>query len=274
MMDAMLSLPQLGDRQFQTIRARVYDICRINLHAGKENLVRARLGQRLRALGLHSFDDYIDYLNRDIANQEIDRMIDILTTNKTSFFREAQHFDFLKQQAMPELVESGRMLRFWSAGCSTGEEPYSMAITLKEATPRQPDYDMRILATDISTRVLARAREGLYNSDVAREIPPGYLKSYFQSRQEENTIRVKTAIKSLVRFARLNLNENWPMKGPFDVIFCRNVMIYFDKATQQNLIERFWRMLRPGGFLFIGHSESLITSVHKFKYVQPAIYQK
>jgi chemotaxis protein methyltransferase CheR len=201
-------------------------------------------------------------------------MMDVLTTNKTSFLREPKHFDYLCGHIVPGL--KNRKIRIWSAGCSSGEEPYSVAILLNETIQDLSRWDISILATDLSSRMLDHARRGTYDGDHLREVPPMLISKYFTC-VETNPVRryrVIESLRRLVRFARLNLMGEWPMKGPFDVIFCRNVMIYFDKPSQERLIDRFWGLLRPEGVLFIGHAESLAGSHHKFRYVQPAVYVK
>lgn len=267
---------ELSQSQFEKISSVVYNLCGINLHLGKEVLVKARLAKRLRLLGLNNFNEYIDYLEQDSSGQELSLMIDSLTTNKTSFFREPQHFDYLKQHILPAVRAKSNKLRIWSAGCSSGEEPYTLAIVIKETFSDADNMDIRILATDISTKVLGIAKEGIYSQDVLRDVAPELVSKYFTciKANGNSTYKVNDDIKSLVCFARLNLMDEWPMKGPFDAIFCRNVMIYFDKPTQQELVRRYWELLAPEGHLFVGHSESLTASSHQFKYVQPAAYVK
>ncbi len=206
--------------------------------------------------------------------------IDSISTNLTGFFREPAHFDHLAQVVLPQIADrtagQGRRLRIWSAGCSSGEEPYTVAIVMNEHIPDLDAWDARILATDLSTRMLARAREGTYEAHRLAEVPGGCLSRYFTCvhPRGERVYRVNDRLRRLVCFARLNLMEAWPMQGPFDVIFCRNVMIYFDKPTQSRLVEQFWRLLAPGGVLFVGHSESLARVKHGFEYVQPTVYRK
>jgi len=266
----------LTSAQFDTIRSFLYETCGIKLAEGKESLVKSRLMRHIRLLGLSGFDEYLDHLESDSANGERIALIDALTTNKTSFFREYAHFTFLRERILPPLLREKPGLRIWSAGCSTGEEPYSIAMELLKAIPDLAYRDVRILATDISTRVLKTAQEGAYGQDEVRDIPASQLQKYFTCSGAKNArvYRVKEILRKLVRFAPLNLMGNWPMKGPFDVIFCRNVMIYFEKPTQQWLVQRFWRLLESGGYLLVGHSESLTASAHKFRYVQPATYLK
>ena len=263
----------LAERHFQTIGKMLYHIAGISLHPGKEGLVRSRLAHRLRALKLDDFDSYLDFLERDKSGAELSNMVDVLTTNKTSFFRENEHFAFLQKDVLPALVSKGAPLRFWSAGCSTGEEPYTLGILLHELLERGDRGRAKILATDISSRVLAQAKAGRYAEAVAAEVPPELLRRHF-TRGPGGTWEAGPSLRGLVTFARLNLMDAWPMRGPFQAIFCRNVMIYFDKPTQETLVGRYYDLLAPGGHLFVGHSESLSGIAHRFTYVQPAVYRK
>jgi len=270
---------EMTERQFERISVLVKELCGINLHTGKKELVKARLGKRLRKLGIANFHEYLRLVEADQTGSELTNMLDALSTNLTSFFRENQHFDYLKDVVLArlqrEVSKEGGAIRIWSAGCSTGEEPYSIAITLAE-TLNLAKWDLKILATDLSTDVLARAREGIYNGDRLQSIPPLSRSKYFTcfERRPEKRYRINEDVRRLVCFARLNLMEDWPMKGPFDAIFCRNVMIYFDKPTQAGLVERFWKLLGRNGVMFIGHSESLAGIKHRFHYVEPTIYEK
>ena len=266
---------ELTEAQFNAISSLVKSLAGINLTEAKKELVRARLTKRLRKLGLATFDDYVEYLQNDTTGAELVAMLDVLSTNTTYFFREAKHFEWLRQEVLPRLA-ARRRVRIWSAGCSSGEEPYSIAIVLLEAIPDLADWDAAILATDLSTEVLARARQGIYPASRLREVPPMLLGRHFTlvATKPERTYRVNDPVRRLVHFARLNLMGQWPMKGPFDVIFCRNVMIYFDRPTRQDLIARFYSILAPGGILFIGHSESLTGIDHSFRYVLPTVYRK
>lgn len=275
-MESDLLCAELSKSQFDRISRIMHSTCGVNLQIGKEQLVKARLTRRLRALGLGCFEDYVKYLESGRDCGEMTQMIDSLTTNKTSFFRESSHFDFLCKDLLPKIVERGNKLRIWSAGCSSGEEPYTLGLLLCEEIPSIASFDARILATDISTRVLEKAGEAIYSQETVADVPGVMLTKYFDCVQSgpHRTYQVKQSVRSLVRLARLNLMDSWPMKGPFDAIFCRNVMIYFDKPTQQQLIKRFYDMLAPGGHLFVGHSESLTSAVHQFRYVQPAVYAK
>jgi chemotaxis protein methyltransferase CheR len=271
----------LSEAEFRHISDLVYRHCGINLHEGKRELVQARLAQRLRATGCADATEYLHRLETDRRGQEFSRLIDAVSTNLTSFFREPGHFDFLRERLLPELIRRRRQqgdsrIRAWSAGCSTGEEPYSLAMTLLEALGREGRWDAKLLATDISTRALQKARTGRYEKQRVATVPPALLTRYFTaSRVEGQTWYEATAsLREVVRFAHLNLMDAWPFTGPFDFIFCRNVMIYFDKPTQQRLVDRFWEIMESGGYLFTGHSESLTGVAHRFRYVQPTIYMK
>lgn len=267
---------ELKPADFEKIGAILYKVTGIRLSPGKEELVKSRLVKRLRSLGIPTFEAYLRYALEDKASQELNLMIDLLTTNKTSFFRESQHFDFMRARILPTLGVQSPVIRIWSAGCSSGEEPYSIAMFFSEEWPGVGFSRARILATDISARMLAKARAGEYDMEALQGLSPFHLAKYFDMIQTgtNRTYRVNAAIKQMVRFARLNLIDTWPMKGPFDLIFCRNVMIYFDRETQQDLVRRFYEILAPGGYLLIGHSESLVSAACGFKYVQPATYMK
>jgi chemotaxis protein methyltransferase CheR len=256
--------------EFSEITRLLRRVAGVHLRPGKEQLVRARLGKRLRLLGLASYAEYVRILDDGRHTAELHFMIDALTTNKTSFFREPQHLEFLRA-----LLRKGwaadRPLRIWSAGCSSGEEPYSIAIVLLE---EKRDAGTRILATDISRRILAVARAGLYEAADISDVPRQLVHRHFVRAGEDGSrYEVTGPARSLVRFASLNLMDDWPMRGPFDLIFCRNVMIYFDPATREQLVRRFLKILQPAGYLFVGHSESLFGAIDGLTYVQPAVYQ-
>lgn len=271
----------LTDDDFKTISDIVYKHCRINLHTGKKELVRARLAKKLREGNFNSFPEYLKYVFEDKTGREFSNFIDTLSTNLTSFFREKQHFDFLQGNFLPSLIERKKKnknykIRAWSAGCSSGEELYSIAITLKEALEGHGQWDVKVLGTDISTRMLETARQGYYDSERVSSVSIQQRNKYLLLKQEKNQkyFEVSKALRDIVVVRHLNLMENWPIKGPLDFIFCRNVMIYFDKPTQQYLIDRYWELLSSGAVLFTGHSESLTGIKHRFKYVQPTIYMK
>jgi len=265
---------KLSDTDFIKISQLIYRLCGINLKESKKALVRARLMKRLRILGLRNIREYISYVESSSGKNEINFLIDVMTTNKTSFFREVEHFNYLGDSILPTLKNS--RLRFWTAACSSGAEAFSLSIILREKIPDIERRDVRILATDISMKMLEIARKAIFTEEGLEGLPSQYLTKYFDKIQNGLSpfYQVKDNIRSLIKLARLNLMESWPMKGPFNVIFCRNVMIYFDKSTQQKLIARFWDLLEPKGYLFVGHSEGLSSISHRFKYIQPAIYMK
>jgi chemotaxis protein methyltransferase CheR len=271
---SLLAECELTPAQFARITEVLHEHAGIRMREGKEGLVRARLTKRLRKLGLNDFSAYLDFVEREPGRKEFAEMIDALTTNKTSFLREASHFDFLRDAVFPHLTGP---VRIWSAGCSSGEEPYTLAMLCNEAFADIAKRDVRILATDLSHRVLAQAKAGAYPAENMGDVPAQWLQKYWSRKQDAGgrpVFEAEKNLRRLVNFAKLNLMERWPMQGPFDAILCRNVMIYFDKATQQQLVERYWQLLRPGGHLFVGHSESLTGLAHKFRYVQPAVYVK
>ncbi|MEN6333346.1 MAG: protein-glutamate O-methyltransferase [Phycisphaerales bacterium] len=271
----------LGEQEFRLISDLVYEHCGINLHDGKKELVRARLAKRLREGRFETFSEYIRHVMDDPTGREFSLLVDSLSTNLTKFFREDQHFEYMRSQLLPRIMaakQSRRELRIraWSAGCSTGEEPYSIAITLLEAVQGRGRWDIKLLATDVSTRVLDQAQRGLYDKDRIEPIPLPLRSKYLNHVRErgQELYEVGDSLRGVVLFRYLNLMQEWPVEGPLDFIFCRNVMIYFDKPTQGRLINRYYDLLGPGGVLFTGHSESLTGIDHKFKYVQPTIYTK
>ena len=267
----LLGEAPLAPEHFVRIATMLHDHAGIRLREGKEGLVRARLAKRLRALGLSDFDSYLAHVAAEKSRAEFREMVDALTTNKTSFFREHTHFDVLRDDVLPSC--SGP-IRLWSAGCSSGEEAYTMAMVLQESLEPAVATRARILATDISHRVLAVAKAGRYPAETLADVPKPLLQKYWRPVDGGARHEAGPALRQLVQFGRLNLMEQWPMRGPFDAIFCRNVMIYFDKSTQQQLVERYRQLLRPGGYLFVGHSESLTGLSHQFRYVQPAVYAR
>lgn len=267
----------LRDRDFEKISRLVYEQCGINLHAGKKELVKARLGKRLREGNFNSFADYYRYVTTEEGTEELIGMIDSLSTNLTYFFREDIHFKKLSGifSALKTSARPPSQIKIWSAGCSTGEEPYTLAITARECFP-EGDVDVRIVATDISTRVLKTAIAGIYSKDRLENVSPALVKRYFQkgTGNWSGYCRVKREIQDMVRFSRFNLMEAPSCDFVFDVIFCRNVMIYFDKQTQAALVNRFYDCLGDGGYFFVGHSESLTGLNHHFKYIEPSVYRK
>ncbi|MBI3791247.1 MAG: protein-glutamate O-methyltransferase CheR [Gemmatimonadetes bacterium] len=274
-MGALATGAELGEAEFRAIAALVHDIAGIRLGAGKEGLVRARLQKRLRALGLDDFGTYVAHVQALAHRGELAEMVDLLTTNKTDFFREPAHFAFLEQHVFPALVQRGGPLRFWSAGCSTGAEPMTLAMVACEALPEAAAREVRILATDLSARVLKQAASATYDDEQVAGVSEALRRKYFDPAPGARgpAWKAKPVLTQKIRYARLNLMGPWPMKGPFDAILCRNVMIYFDKATQERLVQRFQALLPEGGHLLIGHSESLSGAAHALTYVKPAVYR-
>jgi chemotaxis protein methyltransferase CheR len=246
---------------FKRIASILYADAGISLADSKATLVYSRLAKRLRALGLASFRDYCTLVGGEQGVDERQKMLAALTTNVTRFFREPHHFDHLKAKVLPRLVaqaRAGGRVRMWSAGCSTGPEPYSIAMTLLEACPEAVDLDIRILATDIDPNVLAEAREGVYSDQALSPAPLEARRRWFKRDKGDGALmwRAAETLQSLITFRELNLvAQPWPMKGKFDVIFCRNVMIYFDEPTQRDVVKNLAARLVPGGQLYIGHSE-------------------
>ena len=261
----------LTPQQFTRIRTLVYEQCGIDLKLGKEELVKARLGKELRQRNLKSFDHYIEEVVNDRTGEALIGLINALSTNFTHFFREAQHFQILSKS----MAEDGRgRTDIWCAAASTGEEPYSIAITLLEHLG--PNASIRIMASDISTQALSTAKAGIYPEARVADIPIALLSRYFLRgiRNSEVLYRVKPEIRELVHFSRINLIEPFSLSSQFQVIFCRNVMIYFDKPTQEKVVRRLTQFLEPGGLLFVGHAESLNGIQHSLQYVAPAVYRK
>jgi len=269
--EPLQTAPDLTADDFRRVRRLAYERAGLAIPAGKEGLVRSRVSKRLRDRRIPSFSAYLDAVEAESNGDEMVRLIDLLTTNKTDFFREPAHFDYLLAKVLPPVVAARTPLRIWSAGCSTGEEPYTLSMLLKESLPER--YDFRILATDISTRVVAAARKGEYTDQQLGDVSRERRARWFTPTAPGHAQAVPE-LRSPVSFAHLNLMATWPMSGPFDVILCRNVMIYFDKPTVTRLVARFHDLLAPGGHLFIGHSESLTAIEHRYRYVQPAVYAK
>ncbi len=266
---------QLSDRDFRRIVGIVRASTNINLSDSKRNMVYGRLGRRLRSLGFSSFEDYCSLLESPAGEAEREMMINAITTNLTGFFREQHHFDFLEASILPAFRDHpppGRRLRIWSAGCSSGEEPYSIAMTMRAAIPDLDRWDARILATDIDTNMVEHGAAGRYDPRRLASAPDRFRKRFTEERDGETDMSAD--LKSLIVFKPLNLFDPWPMSGPFDVIFCRNVVIYFDKKDQRILFDRFADILAPGGWLFIGHSESLFRVSERFKHMGRTIYRK
>ena len=267
-----------SDEDFNSLRTLVRKHTGISLSDSKRELVYGRLSRRLRALGLRSFRDYRNVLTADPVGQEMVEFCNAITTNLTSFFRESHHFDYLRDQVLAPLGSRppGQRLRIWSAGCSTGEEPYSIAMTVRESLPQAARHDIKILATDLDSDVLSRGRKGVYAEDRVKGMSQARITTFFREQRAGGTssLAVTPDIRELITFNQLNLMHELPMRGPFDVIFCRNVVIYFDKDTQRDLFRRFAQLQRPGDVLFLGHSESMFKVSDAYTLVGRTIYRR
>jgi len=265
----------LDKKTFDKLRQLIYRESGIALGDNKDSLVGARVAKRMRELGLATHAEYYDYIIRDRDGQELIHLLDVISTNVTHFFREPRHFDMLAALVQEWEGQGQRRFRIWCAASSTGEEPYSLAITMREALT--DSRDVKILASDISTRVLRKAAEGVYEARHVENIPRAVLLRYFQKGRGESDghYQVKQSIREMVLFRRINLAApGLPVRGPLDVIFCRNVMIYFDNTLRRQLLANLYELLRPGGYLVVGHAESLSGMLSEFKSVEPAVYVK
>lgn len=263
----------LSEREFSRIKSRVYRVAGIALSDAKRTLVISRLSKIVRGLGLPSFDAYVDHLERGGTAQDGQDFVNALTTNLTRFYREDHHFDHLRNHVGALIAQKprGMRLRIWSAGCSTGQEPYTIGMDLLAAFPELRRWDFRILATDIDTAVIGKAARGIYPESELSGLTPERQRLF--ERGADGTLRIPGQARELIAFKPLNLIGPWPMKGPFDAIFCRNVAIYFDKPTQGEMFGRMGKMLAPEAFLYIGHSENLGTGGGDFRLVGKTIYQ-
>ena len=276
--DLQLKKFAFGEEDFAALRALVKAHTGIHLSEQKRELVYGRLSRRLRALGLESFRDYRALLEQG-DGEELVQFCNAITTNLTSFFREAHHFQYLRDEVLSSRAANrggSRRLRFWSAGCSSGEEPYSLAMTIHEALPDARRWDIKILATDLDTEVLGRGQHGVYVEARVRGLAPQRLERFFcrEASGAGADYAVAPELRELITFRELNLMHALPMKGPFDAIFCRNVVIYFDKDTQRQLFARIARLQRPGDVLFLGHSESLYRVSDEYTLVGKTIYRR
>lgn len=266
----------LSTNEFQLFQNLVYQKVGISLSENKQSLIVSRLSKRVRDLDLPSYQAYYDYVVSGGDSDELTKLLDLISTNKTDFFREPGHFDFLREQVVPTLVHQ-KSIRIWCSASSTGEEPYTIAMTLWDAIAQPTQWDCKILASDISTRVLEKAAKGIYEDERVRSLPSELVRRHFLrgKGEQQGFLKIKPPLSKMIAFRRINLMDDvFPIRNPLDVIFCRNVMIYFDRPTQAKLMTKFYRYLKPGGYLFIGHSESLQWIDHSFDYVAPTIYQK
>ncbi|AWB69108.1 chemotaxis protein CheR [Saccharobesus litoralis] len=265
----------MTDQDFLRIRDQVYATAGIVLGDHKREMVYSRLARRLRLYKHTDFATYLNYLEQN-KEQEYSHFINAITTNLTSFFREKHHFEFLQTTAAADIRKwhaLDKRVRIWSAGCSTGEEPYSIAMT---AIPElvKPGWDVKILATDLDSNVLAKAASGVYSDSNVEGMDDTLKRTWFVRNATSTSYKVKDSLQKHISFKRLNLLEPWPMKGPFDIIFCRNVVIYFDQPTKDALFQRYAELLRPGGYLFLGHSESMQRGIQEFEPLGHTIYRR
>jgi len=264
----------MTDKNFRKIQEIAYSQTGIKLSDHKKNMIYGRLARRLRAVGLPNFDDYCKVIESG-EEPEKTEFINAITTNLTSFFREGHHFVHLKSEVIPKLIAANmktKRMRIWSAGCSTGEEPYSIAMVLSTFASIRA-WDVKVLASDLDSNVVYKASQGLYAAERAENIPDEYRR-FLKYDKVQDRVRVQDKVRELVTFKQLNLLQQWPMKGPFDVIFCRNVVIYFDADTQRVLFDRYAKLLREKGNLYIGHSESLHNITSRFQSRGRTIYEK
>jgi len=274
--------PELSQEQFEKIAEFIQTNVGIKMPAQKKLMVQSRLQSRLKALSLKNFDDYVDlvFAGGEKSEEEIALMINVITTNLTNFFREKQHFDFMTEKALPSLIQNGhKNIEIWSAGCSTGEEPYTLSIVMSEFMKKNPGKiaDFSVLATDISSRVLDKAQNAVYPIESVSELPYELKKRYFlKSRNPDNqAVRLKPEIRQKVSFKRLNfMDASYPVSGEKQIIFCRNVLIYFEKQTQEDVIRKLIKHLAPGGYLFLGHSETIFGMELPLKTVGSTTFQK
>ena len=269
---------QMSDQEFTQLRATIERVTGICMGDNKRQLLYRRLANRLAACNVSSFGEYLALLDSG-DKRELETFSNVVTTNLTAFFREEHHFDTLTNQIIPQLLEKQTdrpKLRVWSAGCSTGEEPYSIAMTLRENFPQLVAGDTKILCTDIDTSVLATCSAGIYPQRSVENIPVERLRGWFlrANTSAGPMVKIKPELKSLTTFRQLNLFDPWPMKGLFQVIFCRNVIIYFDKSKQRKLVDRFADQLEAGGYLILGHSESMQDLSDRFELLGRTVYRK
>lgn len=269
---------EYSDADFHCLQKLVAHHTGISLSDSKRDLVYGRLSKRLRSLGLQRFDQYIALLKEN-PGAELEHFTNAITTNLTSFFREKHHFEYLAEHIVPLLLNRYRTtgrIRIWSAGCSTGEEPYSLAMTIREAIPNIDQLDVRILATDLDSNVVRTAANGVYPLSSINGLDSQRCQRWFQrgTGSHEGLVRVRPQVQKLIAFRQLNLMHEWPMQGQFDVIFCRNVVIYFDRETQSRLFDRFANIMQSDGHLIIGHSETLNSCCDRFKLIDKTIYNR
>ncbi len=268
---------EFSARDFKYISDVIADRTGIVLSDAKHDMVYSRLARRLRQLKLTEFSQYLRLIKSGDENELLE-FTNAITTNLTSFFREKHHFEYLRNKVLPELKQTkmDRRIRIWSAGCSSGEEPYSIAMTVRDVFPQLDGWDIKILATDLDTNMVQRASEGIYTEERVAGLDKTHSKKWVKrgKGEHEGQIRISQELRDMITFKQLNLMDDWPMRGPFDFMFCRNVVIYFNKETQRELFDRYANLVAERGHLFIGHSESLHKVCDRFKLIGQTIYQK
>lgn len=269
---------QFTESMFEQIRELVKHHTGIVLSDGKQDMVYGRLTRRLRALDLSEFDSYLTLIKRE-DEQELTHLVNAITTNLTSFFREEHHFEYLKNTVFPSLLEKNaatQKIRIWSAGCSTGEEPYSIAMVVREFFEDYDGWDVKVVATDLDSNVIDKGKAGVYDIGRVDGLSLEYKKRWMKRGKgdQSNLVKMKSELQNLITFKQLNLLHGWPIKGPIDIIFCRNVVIYFDKETQRNLFDRYADVLSSDGHIFIGHSENMFNVCDRFESLGNTIYQR
>ncbi len=272
---------RMSEVDFKRLSNFIYDNFGIKMPPAKRTMLQSRLHKRLRALNIDSFSKYIDYLfSKEGSVVEVIQMIDVVSTNKTDFFREPTHFDFMSEKLIPSILQQRRVmtpLKIWSAGCSTGEEPYTLAMVMTEIATRNQNLDFSIFATDISTRALKQGVSAIYKDDRIAHISIGYKKKYFlrSKDRDKQTVRLIPQLRKKIAFQRLNfMDSSYNVADSFDIIFCRNVLIYFDRETQESVINKLCQKLKSGGYFFLGHSESITNMRVPLRQVQPTIFVK
>jgi chemotaxis protein methyltransferase CheR len=274
-------IADLTAKDYEEVRHLVYEQCGINLGTTKSQLVRARLGKLVRQGGFTSYTEFLQHVREDTSGEALSNLLDAISTNTTHLFREIKHFEFLTAQLSSWVEDRAwrsnhSIVRIWSAACSSGEEPYSIAMVAHDCLSKH-GIEFRILATDISVRVLRQAKMGIFDEERVEPVPKPLRAKYLRRCDSKGapSVQVVEELRKSIRFARFNLmSPSFPFKHGFDIIFCRNVMIYFDRTTQEVLVNKFWRHLHDGGYLLIGHSESLNNTKHPFAYVAPTIYRR
>lgn len=272
---------ELSNEEFNKLSSFIYNESGIKMPPVKRIMLQSRLQKRLKELKMTSFKEYCNYIfSKEGLNNEIIHMLDVVSTNKTDFFREPVHFDFLTSNILPELVNTSKTyksIKIWSAGCSSGEEPYTIAIVLYEYLEKNPGFDFSILGTDISTKILQKAIDAVYKEERVEGIPMEVKKKYFlKSKDRENpSVKMGAMLRSKVYFDRLNFMDNsYNVRDMFDIVFCRNVLIYFDRETQEKVINKICTKINTGGYFFLGHSESIMNMNLPLRQIKPTIYQK